>query len=479
MDGEREQFKEESFAEIEETEKKKHEIDMVNGPILKKMLVFSFPLMCSGILQLLFNAADVIVVGRFAGDNSLAAVGSTTSLIMLLSNAFIGLSVGGNVLAARYFGAKKEKDLSQTVHTAIAVSIISGVFLMIIGIILARPILHLMQAPDTVIDLSALYLRIYFLGMPAMMLYNFGSSILRAKGDTRRPLIFLSIAGVLNVALNLLFVIRFHMDVAGVATATAISQCLSAALVIRCLMREEDGFRLSLRKLRIEREKLASIVRIGLPAGFQGVLFSLSNVIIQSSINSFGDVTMAGSAAAANVEDFTYMAMNAFYQAAISFTGQNAGAGRYDRVKPIMIRAVSCAAATGLVLGNLSYIFGAPLLSIYTSSPEVVAEGFKRLAFICIPYFLDGIMDALVGVLRGLGYSVVPMAVSLIGICGLRVVWIGTIFQIPAFHSVETVYISYPITWIITSAAHFACYLYIRKHKLGGLAGRAEKTGTL
>lgn len=461
MDTERE-----TIAEIEQTEKKKHEIDMVNGPILKKMLVFAFPLMCSGVLQLLFNAADIIVVGRFAGDNSLAAVGSTSSLILLLSNLFIGLSVGGNVLTARYFGAKKEKDLSETVHTAITISFISGVILAAAGIILAKPILHLMQAPDTVIDLSALYLRIYFIGMPAMMLYNFGSSILRAKGDTRRPLIFLIVAGILNVCLNLIFVIKFHMDVAGVATATAISQCVSAALILRCLAGESGGFKLSLKKLKIHKAKLITIVQIGLPAGFQGVLFSLSNVVIQSSINSFGDITMAGSAAAANIEGFVYMAMNAFYQAAISFTGQNAGAERYERINPIMIRAVACVTVTGIVLGNLAYLLGTPLLSIYSSSAPVIEEGLKRLAIICTTYAVGGIMDTLVGVLRGLEYSVIPMLVTLVGVCGLRIVWIMTIFQIPALHNVTTIYLSYPITWVLTSAVHFICYMIIRKRKI-------------
>lgn len=450
---------------LEEVGKGKHEIDMCNGPILKKMLIFAFPLMCSGILQLLFNAADIIVVGRFAGDNSLAAVGSTSSLILLLSNLFIGLSIGANVLVARYFGAKKEKELSETVHTAVTLSIISGVVLAALGIFLAKPILHLMEAPDTVLDLSALYLRIYFLGMPAMMLYNFGSAILRAKGDTRRPLKYLTIAGVLNVCLNLFFVIKLGMDVAGVATATATSQCVSAALIIRCLCKESGGFKLSFKKLRLHRERLITIIKIGLPAGFQGVLFSLSNVLIQSSINTFGDVTMAGSAAAANIEGFVYMSMNAFYQAAISFTSQNVGAGKYDRIKPIMIRSVMCAAVTGAVLGNLAFLFGSPLLSIYSSSAPVIAEGLKRLAVICTTYALGGAMDAMVGILRGLGYSVAPMIVSLLGVCALRIVWLTTVFRIAAFHTVTVIYLSYPVTWFITTAIHLLCYGFIMKKR--------------
>lgn len=446
--------------------KKKNEIDMCNGPILKKMLIFAFPLMCSGILQLLFNAADIIVVGRFAGDNSLAAVGSTTSLVLLLANLFIGLSIGANVLTARYFGAKKEKELSETIHTSITLSVISGVILAVIGIAAAKPILHIMETPDTVIGLSALYLRIYFLGMPAMMIYNFGSAILRAKGDTKRPLKYLVISGIVNVCLNLIFVIKLNMDVAGVATATAVAQCLSAVMIIRCLLKESGAFRLSFSKLKIHKEKLITIIQIGLPAGFQGVLFSISNVIIQASINTFGDTVMAGSAASANIEGFVYFAMNAFYQAAISFTGQNVGAGKYDRIKPILIKSVMCAAVTGLVLGNLAYVFGHRLLGIYSSSAPVVAEGMKRLSIICTTYAVGGVMDTLVGILRGLGYSIAPMIVSLIGVCVLRIVWIATIFQIPMFHTVTTIYISYPVTWVITSLAHFLCYLWIMKHKI-------------
>ena len=421
--------------------KKKHEIDMCNGPVLKKLLLFAFPLICSGVLQLLFNAADIIVVGRFAGDNSLAAVGSTSSLVLLLSNLFIGLSIGGNVLTARYFGAKKEAQLSDTVHTSVALSIVSGVILAIIGIIFAKPILHLMEAPDSVLGLSAIYLRIYFIGMPAMMIYNFGSAILRAKGDTRRPLKFLVISGILNV-------------------------CLSAVLVIRCLCKESNGMKLTLKRLKLHKEILINIIKIGLPAGFQGVLFSLSNVIIQSSINTFGDVTMAGSAAAANIEGFVYFAMNAFYQAAISFTSQNIGAGKYERIKPIMVKSVMCVTITGLILGNLAFLFGHQLLGIYSSSDMVIEEGIKRLAVISTTYALCGIMDTLVGVLRGLGYSIAPMIVSLIGVCAMRIVWILTVFQVPKLHTVTTVYISYPVTWIITGMVLFLCYLYIMKNKI-------------
>ena len=448
---------------LEDSKIHKHEIDMTSGSVLKKMLLFSFPLMGSSILQLLFNAADIIVIGRFAGDNSLAAVGATASLINLLVNLFVGLAIGANVLTARYYGAKRDEDISQTVHTSIALSIVCGTGLAIIGILISNPILAMMGTPDEILPLSTIYMQIYFAGMPAMMIYNFGSAVLRAKGDTARPLMYLAIAGVLNVGLNLFFVISLKMDVAGVAAATSISQCLSAFLVLRCLSREPDAFRLERKLLKIHGHKLKIILQIGLPAGFQGVLFALSNVIIQSSINSYGKYVMAGSAASSNLENFTYFAMNAFYQAAISFTSQNVGAGKYERVKKILICAVSCAAVTGITIGNLTYLFGTPLLGIYSKSALVVQEGLKRMMYICIPYFLCGIMDAMTGMIRGLGYSILPMIVSLLGACVLRIVWILTVCQLPAFHHVEFVYASYPVTWAITTTAHIICYVIITK----------------
>lgn len=448
---------------LEEGKIHKHEIDMTSGSVLKKMLLFSFPLMGSSILQLLFNAADIIVIGRFAGDNSLAAVGATASLINLLVNLFVGLAIGANVLTARYYGAKRDADISQTVHTSIALSIVCGAGLAVIGILISNPILAMMGTPDEILPLSTIYMQIYFAGMPAMMIYNFGSAVLRAKGDTARPLMYLAIAGALNVGLNMFFVISLKMDVAGVAAATSISQCLSAFLVLRCLSREPDAFKLERKLLKIHGHKLKIILQIGLPAGFQGVLFALSNVIIQSSINSYGKYVMAGSAASSNLENFTYFAMNAFYQAAISFTSQNVGAGKYERVKKILICAVSCAAVTGITIGNLTYLFGTPLLGIYSKSALVVQEGLKRMMYICIPYFLCGIMDAMTGMIRGLGYSILPMIVSLLGACVLRIVWILTVCQLPAFHHVEFVYASYPVTWAITTTAHIICYVIITK----------------
>ncbi len=447
---------------------KKHEIDMCTGSVLKKMLLFALPLMCSSILQLLFNAADIVVVGRFAGDNALAAVGSNTALINLLTNLFVGLSIGANVLAAQYYGAKKDKDLKETVHTAMLLSVCSGLILTVIGIALARALLELMQAPTEVLNLAVIYLRIYFLGMTSTMIYNFGSAILRAVGDTQRPLYYLLAAGIINVILNLFFVIACGMGVAGVAAATAISQTISAFLVVRCLVKEKGGIHLELRELRINKGKLVKIVRIGLPAGFQGMVFSLSNVVIQSAVNSFGAVAVAGNSAAANIEGFVYMAMNAFYQATISFTSQNFGARQYKRIYRILFTGELCVIVTGLVLGNLAVLFGRQLLGIYSSSPDVIEAGLVRLRIICTIYALCGIMDVLVGALRGIGYSVVPMIVSLVGACGLRLLWIATVFQMPQYHSLRTVYLSYPITWTITLTVHAITFFVVSRKALRG-----------
>ncbi|MDE7415162.1 MAG: MATE family efflux transporter [Lachnospiraceae bacterium] len=433
---------------------KKYEIDMCSGSVFSKMLLFALPLMCSSILQLLFNAADIVVVGRFAGDNALAAVGSNTALINLLTNIFVGLSVGSNVLTAQYYGAKKDNDLKETVHTSMLLSIYSGVLLTVIGLIGARGLLELMQAPPEVLELAVLYLRIYFLGMTSMMVYNFGSAILRAVGDTKRPLYYLLSAGIVNVLLNLFFVIVCHMGVAGVAVATVISQTISALLVVRCLVKEQGGIHLELKELAISKEKLGKIMQIGLPAGFQGTVFSLSNVVIQSAVNSFGNIAVAGNSAAANIEGFVYMAMNAFYQATISFTSQNYGAREYRRIYKILFAGELFVIITGAVLGNLAVFFGETLLGIYSPSAEVIAAGMRRVRIICSVYALCGVMDVLVGALRGIGYSIIPMIVSLVGACGLRLLWIATVFQIPEYHSLSTVYISYPITWTITLTVH-------------------------
>ncbi len=442
---------------------KKYAMDMCEGPILKKMLLFALPLMASSLLQLLFNAADIIVVGRFAGDTSLAAVGSTTSIINLLVNLFIGLSVGANVLVARFFGAKREKDLSATVHTAMTISIISGIILTVIGVSGAKVILTLMQTPEDVLSLAVVYLRTYFLGMTAMMIYNFGAAILRAVGDTKRPLYFLMIAGVINVSFNLVFVILFHWGVFGVGLATTISQIVSATFVVRCLLKEQGGIQLQPKKLRVHKEILLKILQIGLPAGFQGILFSLSNVFIQSSVNSFGATVVAGNSAAANIEGFIYVSTNAFHQAAVSFTSQNYGAKKYDRINRILFVAQGCTIVMGTIFGVGAVLMGPVLLSLYTTSEAVMEAGMLRLRMIGATYALCGVMDTMVGSLRGMGYSVVPMIFSLLGACATRILWLATVFQIDAFHTIETVYIIYPISWIITSIAHIITYIVIRK----------------
>ena len=426
-----------------------------------KVLIFSIPLMLSGILQLLFNAADVIVVGRFAGSQSLAAVGSTSALINLLINVFMGFSVGVNVLVARYYGGRKERDVSETVHTAVTLSLVCGLILVAVGLALTRPLLELMGTPDDVIDKAVLYMQIYFIGMPANMLYNFGSAILRAVGDTKRPLYYLSAAGVVNVILNLISVIIFHMDVAGVALATIISQIISALCVLRCLMRHESCLKIRLGELKIHKEKLMGIVKVGLPAGMQGAIFSISNVLIQSSVNSFGSIAMAGNTAAQNIEGFIYNAMVAVYQANLSFTSQNYGAGKFSRINRIMFICIGVVSVVGFSIGVLAYGAGTSLLSIYSSDPEVIAYGMTRLQIIGLTYFTCGIMDTMVGSIRGIGYSVLPMLVSLTGACLFRIIWIFTIFQWS--HTLLTLYISYPASWVLTATAHIVCFFLIRK----------------
>ncbi len=439
--------------------KNKYEMDMCSGSLLPKILLYSLPLMLSGILQLLFNAADIVVVGRFAGNDALAAVGSTSSLINLLVNVFMGLSVGTNVMVARFYGAGQKKELEEMVHTAVLTSIVSGVILIFVGLALSRPALLLMDTPENVIDQSVLYIRIYFVGMPAMMLYNFGSAVLRAVGDTRRPLYFLMIAGVINVVLNLFFVISLSMGVAGVALATIISQAVSAILVLLCLMRSESDYRVELKKLRIVKDKMLKMIQIGLPAGMQGALFSVSNVLIQSSVNSFGSIAMAGNTAAQNLEGFVYTAMNALHQTCISFTGQNYGAKQYKRMGKILLICQGCVIVVGVLMGTGVYLAGGTLLKLYSPDPEVIQYGMLRLSYICTTYALCGMMDVMVGSLRGMGYSIMPMLVSLTGACLFRIVWIMTIFK--AHHSLEILYVSYPISWGLTFAAHLLCFLVV------------------
>lgn len=438
---------------------KSYEMDMTSGPLLKKILIFSVPLMLSGILQLLFNAADIIVVGQFTGSSALAAVGSTSSLINLFVNVFIGFSIGANVLVAQYFGARDEKNVHETVHTSILLAIICGLILIVAGISLAPPMLELMDTPDEVLGQAVLYMRIYFVGMPATLVYNFGAAILRAVGDTRRPLYYLFVAGCVNVVLNLFFVVVCGRGVDGVAIATVISQVISAALIVRCLVKSDGMYRLNLSMLKLHRQKVIQIARIGLPAGFQGAIFSISNVLIQSSVNSFGSIAMAGNTAASNIEGFIYTCMNAVYQTSLSFTSQNLGAGKIKRISRILVECLAVVFLVGAVMGFLAYTFGAELLRIYSTDPEVIENGLHRMRVICQTYYLCGMMDVTVGALRGLGYSVMPMLVSLAGVCGVRIVWIFTAFVWS--RSLFTLYISYPISWGATFVIHLICFAVV------------------
>ena len=441
--------------------KKSYEMDMIHGPLVKNVILYAFPLMLSSILQLLFNAADVIVVGRFAGPQALAAVGSTGSLTGLLTNLFIGLSIGTNVLVARYYGAQNHESIKETIDTSIITAFFGGLILVLVGLFASRPMLALMGTPEDVIDLSVLYMQIFFAGMPFQMLYNFGAAILRSVGDTRRPLYFLTIAGVINVLLNLFFVIVLHMSVAGVALATIISQAISCVLVLICLVKNEGVVRIDFKNLKFSPNKMLAMLKIGLPAGFQGIVFSISNMLIQSSVNSFGSTVMAGNTAAQNVEGFVYTSMNALYQTNLSFTSQNYGAKNHKRIDDVLRVCIIMVVIVGFIIGNSAYLFGETLIGFYTTEPDVIGFGLNRMRIIATTYFICGIMDVMVGSIRGLGYAVMPMIVSLLGACALRVIWVLTIFQL--YHTQFSLYVSYPISWAVTALAHLGCYLVVRK----------------
>ena len=436
---------------------------LTEGPLAKQIFLVSLPLALSNLLQVLFNMSDVAVVGRFAGSTALGSVGSTSIFVTLFTGFLIGLSNGINVLVARFYGARHADDVEKTVHSALLVSLAAGVLLLLIGLLGSPALLHLLNTKEDLYPGAVLYLRVYFLGMPALALYNYGNAIFSAIGETKKPLYYLCIAGVLNILLNLFFVIVCHLDVVGVALASAISQCVSAFLVLRALTRVQDCYALDFHKVALDPATTQRILALGLPAGFQGILFSLSNVVIQSSVNTFGEVIMAGNSAAANIEQFVYVSMNAMYQATISFTSQNYGAGNYHRIRKIMIRAQGCVLVVGLVLGNAATLAGRVLLSIYTTSPPVIEAGLVRMGIVCTTYALCGMMDVMVGGLRGIGYSIMPMLVSLVGACGLRLLWIATIFQLPQFHTIQTIYWSYPISWAITFGVHVICFLWAMK----------------
>lgn len=449
--------------EMEErtVKKNKYEIDMCNGSIMDKLISFSLPLMLSGILQLMFNAVDIVVVGRFSGSQALAAVGSTTALINIFTNLFIGISLGANVLAARFYASGKEKEMSETVHTAITLALISGIIMAVVGLVLAKLALELMGTPSDVIELSTLYMRIYFCGMPFFMLYNYGAAILRAVGDTKRPLIFLIISGVANAGLNMILVIIFHMGVAGVGIGTVISQLISCILVLRCLYKSEGCYQLKFSKLRIQKVYLRQIFQVGIPAGIQSTVINFSNALLQSSVNSFGSTAMAGYTAANNILGFLYASVNAVTQACMSFTSQNYGVGKYKRMDRVLINCLILSVVISGVLGCGSYAFGTEILKVYTEDPKVIQCGLEILSMTTVTYFLCGIMDLFPGALRGMGRSGVPMILSIIGTVGTRIVWIFMLF--PQHRSLEFLFVSYPASWLFTIVMQVICFYFVRK----------------
>ena len=441
--------------------KNKYEIDMCNGTIMDKLVSFSLPLMLSGILQLMFNAVDVIVVGRFAGSQALAAVGSTTALINMFVNLFMGISLGTNVLAARFFAAGKDRQMSETVHTSIAFAAISGIVMVFVGIFFSKFALELMATPADVIEQSTLYMRIYFLGMPFFMLYNYGAAILRAVGDTKRPLIFLIISGVINAVLNMILVIVFHLAVAGVAIATVISQMISCILVLRCLYRSEGSYQLRFSKLMLKGCYLKEIFQVGVPAGIQSTVINFSNVLLQSSVNSFGSIAMAGYTAANNILGFLFVSVNSVTQACMSFTSQNYGVRKWKRMDKILVDCMILSMIVALVLGGGSYIFGSQILRIYTENEEVIRCGMEILSYTTLTYFLCGFMDLFPGAMRGMGFSAAPMMLSIVGTVGTRIVWIFGIF--PRYRSLSVLFISYPVSWILTIAMQVVCFFIVRR----------------
>jgi len=441
--------------------KNKYEIDMCNGTIMDKLISFSIPLMLSGILQLMFNAVDIVVVGRFSGSQALAAVGSTTALINVFTNLFIGISLGANVLAARYYAAGKTKEMSETVHTAIALALVSGVAMAVIGVVFARGALEIMGTPDDVIAKSTLYMQIYFCGMPFFMIYNYGAAILRAVGDTKRPLIFLIVSGVINAVLNLFLVIVFHLDVAGVGIATVISQLVSCILVLRCLHHTESSYQLHLAKLRIRSVYLKQIFEVGVPAGIQSTVINISNAMLQSSVNSFGSIAMAGYTASNNIFGFLYVSVNSFTQACMSFTSQNYGVKKLKRMDRVLIDCMILSVVVTLILGSSVYIFGPELLHIYSNQADVIKYGMEIFSYTTVTYFLCGLMDLFPGALRGMGYSTVPMILSIIGTVGVRIIWIYGLF--PSHRSLTFLFLSYPVSWIATIIMQVICFWFVRK----------------
>lgn len=454
----------------------KHEMDMTSGNLFKKLLVFSWPIMLSGLLQLLYNAADLIVCGKFGSEHSVGAISSTNALINLIVNLFMGLSVGANVLMARCYGSNKQEKGQRVAYTAMIMSVAVGILVGAFGAICSRYFLVWMGTTEDVIDLSTQYLAIYFCGVPFSLIYNFGASLLRAVGDTRRPFYFLAGSGVFNVLFNLLFVIAFKMDVAGVALGTVLSQAISAVCIVVCLVKNKGFFRFSFKEMRFYKQEALEIAKIGLPAGLQSMLFSLSNVLIQSSVNSLGTLTVDGNGAAASIEGFVHVTMHSVAQASIAFVSANYGAGNYRNIKRVVLYALSYVCMFGMSVGGLALLLGRQLLGLYLSAPQSIEIGYSRMLIICATYFMCGVMDVFGYSLRGIGYSLLPAIVSLCGVCGFRMFWIYLVFPAEQFHSLSWLAGSYPISWVLTAAVHFTCFVILFRKKSQTLSPERSET---
>lgn len=456
-------------------------MDMTSGNLFKKIFLFSLPIILSGLLQLLYNAADLVVCGKFGSEHSVGAISATNSLINLIIQLFMGMSVGANVLMARCYGANLQEKGQRIAYTAMIMSAVLGVILGVFGALCSGFFLIWMKTPDDVIGLSTLYLRIYFCGVPFSLIYNFGASLLRAVGDTKRPFYFLAVSGAFNVAFNLLFVIVFKMDVAGVALGTVVSQAISAVCVVVCLMKNKGFFHFSFKEMRFYKSEALEIAKVGLPAGLQGAIFSISNVLIQSSVNSLGPYTMDGNGAAGSIEGFIYVTMNSVAQACIAFVSANFGAGKWQNIKKAVLYSAAYVCIFGISVGAIATIFGKPLLSIYVNKPEAIDAGYSRLIIICLTYFLCGLMDVTAYAVRGIGYSILPTIVSLCGACGFRILWIYTVFTMDSMHSLQGLTISYPISWILTFAVHLIVFTVMftkkkRNYKPENIQETAEET---
>ena len=430
---------------------------LTEGPLARQILIVSLPLALSNLLQVLFNMSDVAVVGRFAGSTALGAVGSTSIFVTLFTGFLIGLGNGINVLVARFYGARNAESVHKTVHSALLVSLVAGVLLLAVGLFGSPALLRLLNTKEDLLPGAILYLRVYFLGMPALALYNYGNAVFSAIGETQKPLRYLSFAGVLNILLNLFFVIVCKLDVAGVALASTIAQCVSAGLILRALTRVQDSYALHLREIRFDPNMTRRILMLGLPAGFQNAIFAIANLFIQAGVNSFDSLMVKGNSAAANADALIYDAMAAFYMACASFMSQNYGAGKADRVKKSYLISLAYSFGVGLVLGGALRLFGREFLALFTTEPAVIDAGMKRVGVMAMAYCISAFMDCTIAASRGLGKTVVPTIIVIMGSCVFRVVWVYTIFA--RIHTIPSLYLLYPCSWALTAVAEMVYFV--------------------